>query len=227
MNESATASARYALRICAMCLWCLLMHVAMPLRAQLPLLVQESMPAKIAVDQMALQTSTGVLWYRSGRSLSPVASDIDFVDSCNHHFIFHFRGANSRQVMVVPAAQPSMQFRVDDFVCSDSLFFGFSLTSYYCYANGGDLGRSIYCSGRGLDAQKVQEKLAWTVPLPAASNPYDVSCAAMRSWGILSDGGIWLIPPDYDAPITFEDGIAVVSRYGQRYKINETGERVE
>ena len=129
--------------------------------------------------------------------------------------------------MVVPVAQNGLQFHVDNYACTDSMFFGFWAKGYYCYVNGGGpRGRSIHCEVPRA-RQRVQGREAWVVPLPVQANPYYDGSFALRSWGILSDEGIWLIPPVYDEPMMFKDGVAEVSQYGRHFKINEKGAFVE
>ena len=41
------------------------------------------------------------------------------------------------------------------------------------------------------------------------------------------ENGHWRIAPQYDKPFHFQDGIAEVTYYGQKRKINEQGEFVE
>lgn len=54
-----------------------------------------------------------------------------------------------------------------------------------------------------------------------------VLCNDLRLYGIFGLNGHWLIPPRYDAPFTFQQGVADVILAGQHRKINELGEFVE
>ncbi len=52
-------------------------------------------------------------------------------------------------------------------------------------------------------------------------------CWELTTWGMIDEVGHWVIPPKFDAPFHFENGIAEVIYYGQKRKINEKGEFVE
>ncbi len=54
-----------------------------------------------------------------------------------------------------------------------------------------------------------------------------VSCDSVRAWGMFGHNGHWLVPPQYDAPFQFENGVAEVVYDGQKRKINERGEFVD
>ena len=50
---------------------------------------------------------------------------------------------------------------------------------------------------------------------------------AVHGWGMFGTNGQWLIPPIFDAPFVFKNGVAEVYYYGQKFKINEQGERLK
>lgn len=45
----------------------------------------------------------------------------------------------------------------------------------------------------------------------------------IKAWGMINGRGKWIIPPDYDEPFTFENGIARVILKGEERWIDETG----
>jgi hypothetical protein len=54
-----------------------------------------------------------------------------------------------------------------------------------------------------------------------------ISCDSLHAYGMFGFNGHWLIPPQYDTPFTFVNGVAEVSQNGNRRKINEKGEFVD
>lgn len=48
-----------------------------------------------------------------------------------------------------------------------------------------------------------------------------------RNWGVYGGNFRWLIPPIYDEPIRFVNGVAEVTTYGKRQRINEKGQVLE
>ena len=59
---------------------------------------------------------------------------------------------------------------------------------------------------------------------PALSN---IRFSNWHNWGMVNSEGAWVIPPIYDGPFYFEDGLAVVTYYGEKRVINLKGEVVE
>ncbi len=50
----------------------------------------------------------------------------------------------------------------------------------------------------------------------------------IRTWGFIDrENGEWVIEPKFDAPFSFQNGVAEVVYYGQKFKINEKGERLD
>jgi hypothetical protein len=79
----------------------------------------------------------------------------------------------------------------------------------------------------GVKRQIVQNQEAYCAPdyIPkfnhlGEENPY-------RNWGMLGTNGKWIVPPIFDAPFKFVNGLAEVLYYGQKHKINEKGEFIK
>lgn len=48
-----------------------------------------------------------------------------------------------------------------------------------------------------------------------------------RDWGMVDTLGNWIIPPIYDNWFIFKNGVAEVSRYGEKFRIDRNGNRVD
>lgn len=79
---------------------------------------------------------------------------------------------------------------------------------------------------RELHTDTIDGKLYYCLPKFALAFEDPLECKDIHAWGLLGTNGDWLIEPIYDGPFNFEGGIAVVSYYGQRRKINLKGEFV-
>lgn len=71
--------------------------------------------------------------------------------------------------------------------------------------------------------------LAWCLPgFDLMEGKIEVLRVAQhQNWGVFAGNGRWVIPPIYDLPFTFVNGIAEVQYYGRTLKINENGEEVK
>jgi hypothetical protein len=74
--------------------------------------------------------------------------------------------------------------------------------------------------------QTVNGLSAICVPRTPRESGY-LNVSELRAWGMLGENGKWLIEPTFDQPFRFQDGMAEVTYYGQRRKINESGEFVD
>ena len=82
-----------------------------------------------------------------------------------------------------------------------------------------------HCAGIRTDT--IQGKLYYCVPRWVPGINRTIQCQDIHGWGMLGTDAEWLIEPIYDGPFNFEGDNAIVSYYGQRFKINEKGKRVE
>lgn len=122
--------------------------------------------------------------------------------------------------------------RFADYLCGDSMLIYWSHHVFETYVHG-RMRRMEYTVERA-DCWVVQVDLPDTVlgqsALCVARKPLEMQttlCGTLHSWGMIDRNGNWLIAPQYDRPFRFVNGAALVERYGQKFKIDEKGERVE
>lgn len=75
-----------------------------------------------------------------------------------------------------------------------------------------------------LKPQQVAGQTAFCILDNLDQLPYWVTQETARFWGLLGSNGQWIIPPMFDEPFTFKNGVATVVKYGVVYRINEQGE---
>lgn len=75
-----------------------------------------------------------------------------------------------------------------------------------------------------LKPQQVDGKTAFCILDNLDRMPYWVDKETARFWGLLGSNGQWIIPPMFDEPFTFKNGVATVVKYGVVFQINEQGE---
>lgn len=114
-------------------------------------------------------------------------------------------------------------------VCHDSLMVWRSYAQdFFVDVRGTALAftRNRICGESRIDT--LGNQYGYCVPqMILDSNSTPLGCEVLKNWGILGTKGRWLISPEYDGPFEFVDGVAEVSYYGQKRKINEKGEVVE
>jgi hypothetical protein len=122
--------------------------------------------------------------------------------------------------------------RIEDqcqwFTCEDSIHLRWGKTTFTAAkARGIACELPSYCDEIKdiIQPDTVGGIRAYCLPLWEDHWPGD--CDAPRTWGMLGTNGKWLIAPMFDTPFRFQDGTAKVVHYGQKRRINETGEFVE
>jgi hypothetical protein len=82
-------------------------------------------------------------------------------------------------------------------------------------------------NGITFQLDTVQDMVAVSAPSFAPKFSEFQHSDKFTNWGVLGTNGQWLIPPQYDEPIHFKNGVADVVYYGQKRKINEKGEFIQ
>lgn len=83
--------------------------------------------------------------------------------------------------------------------------------------------RSLPTAQMELKPQQVAGQTAFCILDNLGRLPLWVDKETSRFWGLLGSNGQWIIPPMFDEPFIFENGLAKVKRYGQDFVINEQG----
>lgn len=144
----------------------------------------------------------------------------DSAYACGPLIIFH----SSMLEFAINGLQ-DIHLYVDQKYCADSMALVVSGSYAYTFDPTGEWIGSRYVLPKwpilppitiqGMDAFSVQR----AVPV-LLKNRID----GEHLWGVFGSNGQWLIEPVYSDPITFKNGVAKVTYYGERRKINEYGE---
>ena len=118
---------------------------------------------------------------------------------------------------------------ISEVVCHDSLMVWRSYAQdFYVDVHGTAMAFTWNRSCGESRIDSLGNQYGYCVPqMILDSNSTPLGCEVLKNWGILGTNGRWLISPEYDGPFEFVDGVAEVSYYGKKRKINEKGEVVE
>lgn len=113
-------------------------------------------------------------------------------------------------------------------ICSDSMRFVLYPNGVICYDLQDQEILRTNCIDR--DRWKIDTLLSTAAVCASIAHqrmPRWVPCQEIHEWGMYGGSGRWLIPPIFDGPFHFQNGMAEVLYYGQQRKINEKGAFVE
>ncbi len=199
---------------------------------------------------------TRALWsqpivVRGDHAPSIEADNVWFWDTL-HHQIWHFQPVETRHLergwhdyTAMPVAQVRIAF--GHVWVEDSAGHGYAQedrgTIMSEYDRAIFFGDSMIVSWRGNNMSiDLGEIYGWCknnpmiidtiggspcIAMPRMYQGPNCNCSSLHTWGLLDHEGHWRIAPQYDKPFHFQDGIAEVTYYGQKRKINEQGEFVE
>jgi hypothetical protein len=207
----------------------MLILAAAPLFAQLRIERGGAVPQEASGDVWWLDTLKREVFHHQTDGWKMVANpNIDALFSC-HGYVYAMRKYGGG-VEFNPATRDPTPIPITSCICWDSVVAVWYVTQAIVH----DHHRKMITRMDGVSpfgqsaypTQTVQGLSAICLPLtPRESGHLHIS--ELRSWGMLGENGKWVIEPQFDAPFTFKNGFAEVLYYGQRRKINVSGEFVD
>ncbi|MBK9452334.1 MAG: WG repeat-containing protein [Bacteroidetes bacterium] len=148
---------------------------------------------------------------------------------CHKFLLLHFEDGSMELVKANgKSAKPNYQARFQ-FQCYDSISTMEVGDNFILFDHQGRTLAEIdmrMCKGQKII--EFQGKIAFCVP--EFVNSFEsgpIPCSELKNWGMMDTDGKWRIEPKFDAFFQFINGTADVLYYGQRKKINESGEFVD